>query len=103
MFASMTTTHGSAEDILEVGRMTGETMVEWLRELDGFAGLVMLSSEETGTTHVISLWSDRATAERHRASRLRLRDLITSAVSVEVQETEAYAVSFAEWPPARSS
>ena len=98
MFASMTTTHGSAEDILEVGRMTGETMVEWFRELEGFAGLVMLSSEETGTTHVISLWHDQAAAERHRPSRLRLRDLITSAVSVEVQETEPYAVSFAEWP-----
>ena len=96
MFASMTTTHGSTEDILEVARMTGETMVDWFRDLEGFQGLLMLSNEETGRTHVISLWNDREVAERHRASRLRLRDLVTSTVDVQVQETESYDVAFAE-------
>ena len=45
---------------------------------------------------MISPWTDREVAERHRASRLRLRDLVTSTVDVEVQETESYDVAFAE-------
>lgn len=96
MFASMTTTRGSIDDITEVARMSGETMVDWFRDLEGFQGLLMLSNGETGTTHVISLWTDGEVAERHRASRLRLRDLDTSTVDVEVQETESYDVAFAE-------
>ena len=43
----MTTTQGTAEDMVAVAAMAGETMVEWLRDLEGFEGLVMLSNDET--------------------------------------------------------
>ena len=79
-----------------VATMAGETMVEWLRELEGFEGLLMLSNDETGITHVISFWESEEIAERSRVARLKLRDRITSTVSVEVQETEPYHVAFAE-------
>ena len=55
-----------------------------------------MSNDETGTTHVISFWESKEIAERSRVARLKLRDRITSTVSVEVQETEAYHVSFAD-------
>ena len=79
-----------------IAAMAGETMVEWLRDIEGFQGLLMLSSDETGTTHVISFWESKEIAERSRVARLKLRDRITSTVSVEVQETEGYEVSFAD-------
>jgi hypothetical protein len=96
MHASMTTTQGTAEDMVALAAMAGETMVEWLRDLEGFEGLVMLSNDETGTTHVISFWASKEVAERSRVARLKLRDRITTTVSVEVQETEAYDVAFAD-------
>ena len=71
-------------------------MVEWLRDIEGFQGLLMLSNDDTGTTHVISFWESKEIAERSRVARLKLRDRITSTVSVEVQETEAYDVAFAD-------
>ena len=92
----MTTTRGSAEDMAAVATMAGESMVEWLRDLEGFEGLLMLSNDETGVTHVISFWEGAEIAERSRVARLKLRDRITSTVSVEVQETEPYQVAFAE-------
>ena len=92
----MTTTRGTAEDMVAVATMAGETMVEWLRELEGFAGLLMLSNEDTGTTHVITFWESEEVAERSRIARLKLRDRITATVSVEVQETEPYEVAFAD-------
>ncbi|HWL32551.1 MAG TPA: hypothetical protein VNP89_03000 [Gaiellaceae bacterium] len=92
----MTTTKGSAEDMVVVATMAGETMVEWLRDIEGFEGLLMLSNDETGTTHVISFWESSEVAERSRVARLQLRDRITSTVNVEVQETEAYEVAFAD-------
>ena len=92
----MTTTKGTGEDMLALATMAGETMVEWLRDLEGFEGLLMLSNDETGTTHVISFWESKEIADRSRVARLKLRDRITSTVGVEVQETESYEVAFAD-------
>ena len=97
MHASLTTTIGqSGEDQIDLAVMVGETMLGWLRDLEGFEGLLMLSDEETGRTHVITFWKDAEVAERSRVSRLQLRDRITETVSVEVQETRPYTVSFAD-------
>jgi hypothetical protein len=97
MHASLTTTLGPADDDqLELAVMVGETMLGWLRDLEGFEGLLMLSDEDRGTTHVITFWESAEVAERSRISRLQLRDRITETVSVEVQETRPYTVSFAD-------
>ena len=96
--ATMTTTHGSTEDLATVAAIAGDAMATWLREIEGFLGLFMLTREETGTTQVIVLWESEEVAERHRAARLRLRDRVTSTVDVEVVETVGYDVSFAELP-----
>jgi hypothetical protein len=47
MFATVTRTRGSRDEPLEVATFAGETMLPWLREIDGFEGIVMLSNEVT--------------------------------------------------------
>ena len=99
----MTTTHGSDEDMVGLAAMAGETMDTWLRDLEGFAGLLVLSNAETGTTQVLTVWESREVAERHQAARTRLREKITETVSVEVKELQSYDVAFADLPELRSS
>lgn len=101
MHATMTTTHGSTEDMASVAVITGEAMVSWLRDIEGFLGLVFLTYEPTGTAQVIAFWESEEVAERHRAARLRLRDRITSTVDVEVEETVGYDVPYADLPAVR--
>jgi Antibiotic biosynthesis monooxygenase len=98
MHATMTTTRGSTEDMASVAVITGEAMAAWLRDIEGFVGLVFLTDEATGTARVIAFWESEEVAERHRAARLRLRDRITATVDVEVQETVAYDVPFTDLP-----
>jgi hypothetical protein len=95
MYATMTTTRGSTENMPVVAEMVGETMIEWLRDIEGFGGLLMLGNEEAGVAHVIALWEDEEIAEEHREARMRLRDRVTAAVGVEVIDTVPYAVTFA--------
>ncbi len=96
MYATMTTTRGATtEDNATVAEIVGETMVEWLRDIEGFGGLLMLSDAGTGTTHVIALWESEELAERHHAARMRLRDRVTATVGVEVLDTVPYDVTFA--------
>ena len=52
--------------------MAGEAMLVWLRESEGFEGLLILTDDTTGTTRVITFWRDREAEERNRESRMRL-------------------------------
>ena len=101
MYATLTTTLGDVtDDMRGVASIAGEAMEQWLREIEGFEGLVMLSDPSSGTTHVITFWESREVAERHEVARMQLRDRITATVSVEVEKTQSYDVSFARFPRA---
>jgi hypothetical protein len=95
VYAVLTTTKGSAEDMLEIVRVVGEAMFSWLSEIEGWQGLLMLCDVETGVTQAISLWESKELADHHEHARLQFRDRITATVDVEVQETVGYAVGFA--------
>jgi heme-degrading monooxygenase HmoA len=87
---------------IEFATMAGEEMLRWLRQIEGFEGLLVLSNEAEGTTLVLSFWESRAVAEEHAEARRRLRDSVTAAVNVEVQESTDYEVTFAQFPRAGS-
>jgi heme-degrading monooxygenase HmoA len=95
VYVSLTTTRGSPDEPMEVATIAGEEMLPWLREIEGFEGLVMLSNEASGTTLVLVFWESEAVAERHRTSRLAFRDRVTAAANVEVEDTVGYEVAFA--------
>ena len=95
MYAAVTTTRGEVPDLPAVAAMAGETMLQWLREIEGFAGIVLLTND-AGRTQVITFWESQDVAERHQAARVQLRDRITATVNVEVEETDSYEVAFAD-------
>ncbi len=98
---TVTTTRGPREQPIGVATLAGEEMTPWLREIDGFEGLLMLSNEADGTTLVVTFWRSREVANEHRAARERFRDSITSAVGVEVVDVSDYELTFADlgsWP-----
>ena len=99
MYVAVTRTKGPAGQPLEVATMAGEEMLPWLRDIEGFDGLLMLSNEDDATTLVLTFWRDREVAERHRAARARLREGVTAAVQVSVEETTGYEVTFAHVGP----
>lgn len=99
MYVAVTRTKGSPGQPLEVATIAGEEMLPWLRQIDGFDGLLMLSNEDEATTLVLTFWKDREAAERHRVARMRFRDRVTAAVDVTVEETADYEVSFADLGP----
>jgi heme-degrading monooxygenase HmoA len=92
---SVTRTRDLSDQPIEVATIAGEEMLPWLRQIDGFEGLVMLSNEADGTTLVLSFWKSRELADRHREARMQFRDRVTATVNVEVEETVDYEVTFA--------
>ena len=50
VFVTVTTTRGSPDEPLESATIAGEEMLPWLRQIDGFEGLLMVSNETEGRT-----------------------------------------------------
>jgi len=96
MHVTVTTTTGDPEQPLEVARIAGEEMLPWLREIDGFNGLLMLSDESHGRTLVVTFWESRELADAHLAARAEFRDRITSTVDVRVEDVSDYELMFAD-------
>jgi heme-degrading monooxygenase HmoA len=96
MHVTVTTTRGSPDQPLEVARIAGEEMLPWLRGIDGFAGLLMLSDEKKGRTLVVTFWESRELADAHLAARAEFRERITSTVEVHVEDVADYELTFAD-------
>ena len=92
MHATIVRVNSGDQDI-STATIVGEEMLRWLRDLEGFVGLMMLS--RTGTTLTVSLWESAEVAERHRAVRMNFRERISAVASVEIEEVEEFEVTFA--------
>jgi heme-degrading monooxygenase HmoA len=95
MHVSVTRTHDPLDQPMELATIAGEEMLPWLREIDGFEGLLMLSDASTGTTLVVTFWESEEVAEKHAEARRQFRESITSAVNVNVVDTSGYELAFA--------
>jgi hypothetical protein len=95
VYVSVTRTHDPLDQPIEYATIAGQEMLPWLRQIEGFVGLLVLSNED-GSTIVLAFWESREVAERHQAARMQFRDRITSAVNVQVQDTVGYELTFAD-------
>ena len=86
----MSTLRGPAPGMAEIGRMAGEAMEGWLREYDGYRGLILLTDEDGEQAHVITIWEPREAERASRATRASLRDKLAATAGMEVVGMEPY-------------
>jgi hypothetical protein len=96
MYVTVTRTTAEFDQPLEVSTIVGEEMTSWLRQIDGFEGLLLLSDEAGTDNLALTFWTDREVAERHRVARTRFRERVTATVRAKVEEVVDYEVTFAE-------
>ena len=96
MYVALTSAN-TGDQPSENATIVAEEMYRWLRETEGFEGLLFLSRE--GTTLGLTFWESREIADRHQASRMQFRDRMLSTAGVEIGETVDYEVTFARLGP----
>jgi hypothetical protein len=84
---------GTGDQDISRATIVGDEMFGWLRDLDGFAGWLMLS--RTGTTLGLTFWESAEAAQRHSRIRAEFRERISAVVGVEIQDVEEFEVTFA--------
>jgi hypothetical protein len=76
--------------------IVGEEMHRWLRDLDGFEGMLVVSRE--GTTLGLTFWETAEIADRYRLLRDEFRDRMVGVAGVEIEEVVDYRLTFANLP-----
>jgi hypothetical protein len=92
VFVSVTTVESKGRPIEEAA-LVGQEMEGWLRQVEGFEGMMILHRD--GTTLGITFWESAEAAERQRTLRLEFLERITSVVEVNVKDISEFSLAFA--------
>jgi hypothetical protein len=98
MVAAMATISGPASGLAEISRMASESVESWLRDYDGYRGLIVFTDEDAQRSRVVTLWETPEAEEKARRGRGAMRDQIAAAAGMAVEAFEIYEVAVYEVP-----
>ncbi len=96
----MATISGPATGLSEISRLAAEAIEGWLRDYDGYRGLIVFTDEDAQRSRVVTLWNTPEDEARARVSRGAMRDQIAAQVGMTVESFEVYEVPVCDVVPA---
>jgi hypothetical protein len=90
MHASLTTVRGGGPEVSVTARMAAESMLTWLREFDGYLGLLILGDPEAGKARIMTFWDNLEALDRSDRSRREVRESMIAAAGAELESVERY-------------
>jgi hypothetical protein len=90
MYASLTTVRGGGPDVSTTARMAAESMLTWLREFEGYRGLLVLGDPEAGNARIVSFWDSLEALERSDKGRREVRESMVAAAGAELESVDRY-------------
>jgi hypothetical protein len=93
---SMSRFKGEIEDLPGTARMASEAMLDWLRQIDGYKGLLALVDETSGSACFVTFWENEEAVVKTRASRSSLRDQMAATAGAEVVGSDEFAVVYSD-------
>ena len=94
MFASVTTVCNGGPEVGETARMAGESMASWLRDFDGYLGILIVADAPNGRARIVTFWDSMEAIERSERGRKQVRESMVAAAGAEVESSERVAVVF---------
>jgi heme-degrading monooxygenase HmoA len=92
MVAAIATLVGPTPGMAAVAQMASESVEGWLRDYEGYRGLLVLTDEEGERSRVITLWESHEDEQRARVARAAMRDQLAATLGVTVESFEVYEV-----------
>ena len=90
MYASLTTVRGAGPEVSSIARMAAESMFSWLREFEGYRGLLVLGDPETGNARIISFWDSLEALDRSEKGRREVRESMIAAAGAQLESVVRY-------------
>ena len=103
MHASLTTVRRAGPEASVTAGMAAESMLTWLREFDGYRGLLILADPETGNARIVTFWESLDALERSERGRREVRESMIGAAGAELESVDRYELFFGEDLPATAA
>jgi hypothetical protein len=99
MYASLTTVRGAGPEVSATAGMAAESMLAWLREFDGYRGLLVLGDPSTGNARIVSFWDSLEALERSDRGRREVRESMVAAAGAELESVDRWELFYGEELP----
>ncbi len=96
MFARVSTYQGEPGSVEEATRVAREKILPAARELEGFAGVLILDDSSTGKSMSITLWQTEQALKASEEAANRLRAQSATEAGAQILGVERYEVSIDE-------
>ena len=90
MFARVTIFKGSGEGFDEAATNARENVAPTLRELEGFAGLLVLADRPTGRSMAITLWETEEALRSSEEAAAQVREETAARYDEEIVAVDSY-------------
>jgi hypothetical protein len=94
----MATLSGPVSGLAEMSRIASESVDEWLREYEGYRGLLVFTDEAALRSRVVTLWDTPEDEEKARTARGAMRDQIIASLGGEVVDFGVFEVAVLQLP-----
>jgi hypothetical protein len=91
MLANMTTVTSDRGNLGDEARMAAEALLPWVRQFDGYRGIVVMSGEN-GKAHFLTFWEDEHALQKSEFGRAQVREQMAKTAGVEIESVQAYNV-----------
>jgi hypothetical protein len=92
MFANMTSVKTDRTDLDGDARMAADALIPWVRQFEGYRGMIVLSNAESGTARFVTFWEDQDALERSERGRMQVREQMAKTAGVDIDDVQAYSV-----------
>jgi hypothetical protein len=92
VFVTVTTVRGAGPEVGATARMAADSMLEWLNQFEGYRGLLIFASPETGSARIMTLWEDLESMNRSERARAQVRESMIATAEAELESVERYEV-----------
>src|SRR5215211_5324537 len=103
MYLSVTTVTDAGPQVAQTAEMAGESMVTWLRDFDGYGGIVILADPESGTARFMTFWDSKESAERSERGRKQVRESMIEAAVATLESVQLFEVILDDRPSANGA
>lgn len=91
-YANMTSIRSDRPDLDQDAQAAVESMLPWLRQFDGYVGLIVLTDGDNGRAHFVTFWDDEDALKRSAHGRQQVREQMAKTAGAEIESSQPYVV-----------
>jgi hypothetical protein len=90
--ANMTSIRSDRGDLDQDAQAAVEALLPWIRQFDGYRGMIVLTDGANGRAHFVTFWEDEESLKRSAQGRQQVREQMAKTAGAEIESSQPYVV-----------